>query len=85
MEKVILNCDNTLSVHRSDVDDGLTLMYLYAHEDVDLLGVTTTFENNEHHVVYANTLQTLEDLNIHDVDVYGGARTADDIESEAAA
>jgi inosine-uridine nucleoside N-ribohydrolase len=84
MIKVILNCDNTLSVHRSDVDDGLTLMYLYAHEEIDLLGVTTTFGNNAHHVVYANTLQMLEDLNIHDLKVFGGARTVDDLESEAA-
>lgn len=83
MENVILNCDNTLSVHRSDVDDGLTLMYLYAHEDIDLLGVTTTFGNNEHHVVYANTLQMLEDLNIYDLKVFGGARTVDTLTSEA--
>ncbi len=84
MKKVILNCDNTLSVHRSDVDDGLTLMYLYAHEDIDLLGITTTFGNNEHHVVYANTIQMLQDLSIHDVEVFGGARTVDTLACEAA-
>ncbi len=62
MNKVILDCDNTMSVLRSDVDDGLTFMYLYAHPEVDLLGITTTFANNKLHVVYDNTLQMLKDL-----------------------
>ena len=84
MNKVILDCDNTMSVLRSDVDDGLTFMYLYQHPGVDLLGVTTTFANNKLHVVYDNTLQMLKDLNINDVKVLRGARTNEQLESEAA-
>jgi inosine-uridine nucleoside N-ribohydrolase len=83
MTKVILDCDNTLSVYRSDVDDGLTLMYLYAHEAIDLLGITTTFGNNALHVVHANTRQMLKDLNIDGIPVLIGARTPANLESEA--
>ena len=34
--KVILDCDNTMGVRKSDVDDGLTFAYLYAHPDVEV-------------------------------------------------
>jgi len=84
MNKVILDCDNTMSVLRSDVDDGLTFMYLYAHPEIDLLGLTTTFANNKLHVVYGNTLQMMEDLDIDDVKVLRGSRTPEQLESEAA-
>ena len=66
-QKVILDFDNTMGVRKSDVDDGLTFAYLYAHDDIDLLGVTCTFANNAQHVVYANTVQMWEDLGITDV------------------
>ena len=29
--KVILDCDNTMGVRKSDVDDGLTFAYLHVH------------------------------------------------------
>ncbi len=84
MNKVILDCDNTLSVLRSDVDDGLTFMYMYTHPEIELLGLTTTFANNKLHVVYENTLQMMEDLGIEDINVLKGARTSDQMKSEAA-
>lgn len=57
--KVILDCDNTMGVRKSDVDDGLTFAYLYAHPDVEVQGITCTFANNNEHVVYYNTLQMM--------------------------
>ncbi len=83
MHKVILDCDNTMGVKKSDVDDGLTFAYLYAHPDVEVLAITCTFANNYQHVVYYNTLQMLEDLNIKDVDVYMGGRTPEAYDSAA--
>lgn len=82
-QKVILDFDNTMGVKRSDVDDGLTFAYLYAHDDIDLLGVTCTFANNEQHVVYANTVQMWEDLGITDVPVYKGGRFPEAYDSPA--
>lgn len=46
MKKVIYDCDNTLGVKRSDIDDEITFAYLYAHPDIELLGITCTFGNN---------------------------------------
>lgn len=81
--KVILDCDNTMGVKKSDVDDGLTFAYLYAHPEVEVLGITCTFANNYEHVVYYNTMQMLEDLNIEDVPVFKGGRTAQAYDSDA--
>lgn len=44
--KLIFDCDNTLGIWNKDIDDGLVLLYLLGREDVDLLGVTTTFGNS---------------------------------------
>lgn len=82
-QKVILDFDNTMGVRKSDVDDGLTFAYLYAHDDIDLLGVTCTFANNAQHVVYANTVQMWEDLGITDVPIYKGERFPESYDSDA--
>lgn len=83
MYKVILDCDNTMGVKRSDIDDGLTFAYLYGHPDVDILGITCTFANNHEHVVYYNTIQMLEDMHIHDVPVFKGGRRPEEYDSDA--
>lgn len=83
MNKVILDCDNTMGVLRSDIDDGLTFAYLYAHDDIDLLGITCTFANNNEHVVYYNTIQMLEDMGIRDIPVLKGGRTPCSYDSDA--
>lgn len=83
MYKVILDCDNTIGVKRSDIDDGLTFAYLYAHPEIELLGITCTFANNHQHVVYYNTLQMMEDLEITDVPVFKGGRKPEEYDSEA--
>ncbi len=83
MFKVILDCDNTMGVKRSDIDDGLTFGYLRAHPDVEILGLTCTFANNHEHVVYYNTKQMFEDLGITDVPFFRGGRNAEDYDSES--
>lgn len=43
--KLIYDCDNTIGLPGKDVDDGITLLYLYRQKTVSLLGVTLTFGN----------------------------------------
>ncbi|HJO92874.1 MAG TPA: nucleoside hydrolase [Victivallales bacterium] len=83
MKKVILDCDNTMGIYRSDIDDGLTFLYLYGHSDIDLLGITCTFANNNVNAVYYNTMQMLEDLNIIEVPFFRGGRNPGDYDSDA--
>ena len=83
MRKVILDCDNTMSIYRSDIDDGLTFLYLYGHSDIDLMGITCTFANNNVNAVYYNTKQMLEDLNIIDVPFFRGGKDPGDYDSDA--
>ncbi|MEE4194270.1 MAG: nucleoside hydrolase [Anaerolineae bacterium] len=45
-QKVIFDCDNTMGLRWNEIDDGLTLLYLLSREEINLLGVTTTFGNN---------------------------------------
>lgn len=45
-QKVIFDCDNKMGLQWNEIDDGLTLLYLLSREEIDLLGVTTTFGNN---------------------------------------
>lgn len=45
-QKVIFDCDNTMGLQWNEIDDGLTLLYLLSRNEIDLLGVTTTFGNN---------------------------------------
>ena len=83
MHKIILDCDNAIGIRRSDIDDGLTFLYLYGHPEVELLGLSTTFANNTLPVVYHNTLQFFEDLGIEDMPVLRGGRDFKDFDSEA--
>lgn len=64
--KLIYDCDNTIGLHGKDVDDGLTLLYLYQQANVELLGVTLTFGNGtvEQVVQQTNKLKELFSLNV---------------------
>ncbi len=43
--KVILDFDNTMGLPKHEIDDGLTLLYLLSQDDIEILGITTTFGN----------------------------------------
>lgn len=64
--KLIYDCDNTIGIHGKDVDDGLTLLYLYQQTNVELLGVTLTFGNGtvEQVVQQTDNLKKLFSLNV---------------------
>ena len=65
MKKIIYDCDNTMGIQYSDVDDALTLLYLIGRKDTELLGITTTFGNGEIDAVYHATRNLLEKVD-HD-------------------
>ena len=83
MKKIIFDCDNTIGVENCDVDDGLTLLYLLGCKDVEILGITNCFGNNETETVYANTLSFLKEIGRSDIKVYKGGLTPGDYDNEA--
>lgn len=86
MKHVVYDCDNTIGVLFSDVDDGLALLYLLAEKErVDLLGVTTTYGNSKEERVYKATIKMLKDCGREDVPVVRGGAAPGAYESEAAA
>ena len=86
MRPVIYDCDNTIDVLFSDVDDGLALLYLMGAQDcVDLLGVTTTYGNSREETVYKATRKMLRQCGREDIPVYRGGGAPEDYESCAAA
>ena len=86
MKKVplIFDCDNTLGIQGCDIDDGMTLLYLLGSEEVDLLGVTCSYGNNQQDVVYENTVRLLKDWQRENIPVFKGCAKGEDRHSEAA-
>lgn len=85
MKHVVYDCDNTLGVLFSDVDDGLALLYLLGEpETVDLLGITTTYGNSREDKVYDATCAMLKDCGREDIPVYRGGDAPKVYESAAA-
>ncbi len=83
MHKIIFDCDNTMGVYGCDVDDGLTLLYLLGRQDIDLLGLTTTYGNNNLDTVYNNTKSIFEELSISNIPLLKGAYDTNNRQSEA--
>jgi len=73
MEKIVFDCDNSMGLFTKEVDDGLALYYLLGRDDIDLLGVTTTFGNVPVDQVYPQTRKALSDLEREDIPVLLGA------------
>jgi inosine-uridine nucleoside N-ribohydrolase len=73
-----------MGIKNCDVDDGLTLLYLLGREDIDLLGVTTTFGNSKIDIVHDNTLRMFDELKITNIPIYKGASSPQYRQSKAA-
>jgi len=84
MKKVIFDCDNTMGLYGKDVDDGLALMYLLGRDDIDLLGVTTTFGNSTIDEVHSNTVNMFNELGIDHIPLKKGASSLNNRHSQAA-
>ena len=80
---VIFDCDNTFGVPGCDVDDGLALLYLLGSPEVELLGITCSFGNNQQSTVYRNTCRLLRAWGRGDIPVYRGADDPSDRHSAA--
>jgi inosine-uridine nucleoside N-ribohydrolase len=73
MEKIIFDCDNTMGLRTKEIDDGLALYYLLGRQDIELLGITTTFGNDGIERVYAQTQKMVAALNRPDLPLFKGA------------
>ena len=82
--KVIYDCDNTMGINYRDIDDGLTLLYLYKNPNVDLLGVSLTFGNDSLDRVIESTKALVSKFNI-DVPVYFGNENEENFLENSAA
>src|SRR4051812_21328358 len=74
-----------MGLPNKDVDDGLALMYLIGNNNIDLLGVTTTFGNSHIEDVFQATTKLFNNLNLTDIPLLKGAERDFDRKSEAAA
>lgn len=77
MKKVIFDCDNTMGLYGKDVDDGLAILYLLGRNDVELIGVTTSFGNSNIEDVHNNTVKMFNELNINHIPLHKGAGSVD--------
>lgn len=72
-ELVLFDCDCTLGLPIHDIDDGLALLYLLGREDINLLGVTTTFGNGTAPQACTQTRKLLDRFGGSAIPVYEGA------------
>lgn len=82
--KVIYDCDNTMGINYRDIDDGLTLLYLYKNPHVDLIGVSLTFGNDILEKVIESTKVLVSKFNI-DIPVYFGNKNEESFLENSAA
>ena len=73
MKKIIFDNDNTMGLLTKEIDDGLTLYYLLGRQDIDLVGLTTTFGNGTIDQVFLQTQKLLTDLHRQDIPLLRGA------------
>jgi len=82
--KVVMDCDNTIGIPGRDLDDALALFYLLGRDDVELIGVTTTFGNGSVEEVHANTKGMFRELKIDHIPLFLGASSRKERRSPAA-
>ncbi len=71
--KVIIDCDNTFGVPGKPIDDGQTIIYLLGRDDIEIIGITTTFGNSTIDDVYPATVWLMEQLERTDIPILKGA------------
>ena len=83
MKKIILDQTTPWVCNGKDVDDGRPLVP-FRKDDVNLLGLTTTFGNSTIDEVYNNTLNMFNELGITHIPLKKGAPSPHSRHSEAA-
>jgi len=82
--KIICDCDNTMGAPARPIDDGQTLLYLLGRDDIEILGITTTFGNGPIDIVYDTTARLLRDLGREDIPLFKGEGRRGEPPTEAA-
>jgi len=72
INKVLIDCDNTMGLPKWEIDDGLVIFYLLGRSDVDVLGITNTFGNGSLKDVEFYTKKLLEDIGRTDIPRFTG-------------
>ena len=70
--KIIVDCDNTMGKPYSEIDDGLTLLYLLGRKDIELLGITNCYANASLKDVEYWTDRFLRDIERLDIPRFSG-------------
>lgn len=83
MKRVIFDCDNTFSMDKCDVDDGLALLYLMSKEECKIEAITSTYGNSDVELVSENTNKMIKDYKLPHVDIYRGGKNPNDLHSDA--
>ena len=72
VERVIVDCDNTMGLPGKPIDDGQTLLYLFGRPDIELMGITTSFGNGSIDEVHGATEKLLRDLGREEIPLVQG-------------
>lgn len=83
-KKVIFDCDNTMGYIGGELDDGIALLYIFGSQDLELLGITTTFGNGKIDRVMKYTKQLLKAIRREEIPLFKGASKKDFLPTEAA-
>ena len=73
-----------MGVPGCDVDDGLALLYLLGSPEIELLGITCSYGNNQQDVVYNNVSRLLKLWKREDIPFFRGSAVPGEYASEAA-
>ena len=76
MNKVIVDCDNTMGLPKKPIDDGQTLLYLMGRDDIEIAGITTVFGNGRVEEVYDATKELLKNTGKESIPLLPGAGDA---------
>lgn len=61
---LFIDFDNTMGIPGAEIDDGLTLLYLLARQEVEIVGIGTTYGNGPEEAVAAQTRSLLDRLGV---------------------
>jgi inosine-uridine nucleoside N-ribohydrolase len=84
MERIIIDCDNTLGVPGRPIDDGQTILYILGRPDIELIGITTSFGNSNIEDVYWATSELVQRHSRPDIPVLKGPGSRGQVPTEAA-
>lgn len=82
-KNIIYDCDCTLGIKDCDVDDGLALLYLLSREDVNLIGITSTYGNSDLETVNKSLHKLISDIDRPDIPIICGGDKPKAFNSEA--